>query len=185
MTMFAKKVFPLSVLVLLVVSLLAWGCNSSTDDPKISENLVTVKSANPTEACVDVDGELVDLDEDGTKETTVFESTDQTISFDSRKRVDGVGEFSDVIFTRVEISYELNAGTPPPTRTEGLTITVPAGGTASHGMTTVLSTDVAAGYFVLGAQGWVHLRFTGRDASGKPADAEGQFQIRTVTACGG
>ncbi len=172
------------VLLMAVVALVAIGCNSSIDDPDKSENQVTVSGAKPTEACVDVDGELIDEDGDGTKESRVFTSFEQTIGFSSRVRAGAKGPFHDVIFTSVDIAYSMGRSAPP-NRTEGVTITVPSGGTSNHGMTTILSTDTAAGYFILGDKGWIDMTFRGKDAAGKPMTATGRFQVRTATACGG
>ncbi|MDQ7008138.1 MAG: hypothetical protein Q9Q40_12995 [Acidobacteriota bacterium] len=173
---------PLAALGLVVV-LTAVACNNATDDPGVSENVVTVSSVNPLTACVDVDGELVDLDGDGTKETTVYSSVTQTINFDSRLRGQAGGAWNDVIFSSVDINYILD-GSAPPDRSESVTITVPAGGTASQELTTVLATDIAAGFFSLGERGRIDLVFRGEDASGEPMTARGQVPVETATSCG-
>ena len=167
----------------LVAAVTMVACNDSTDDPGISENLVTVSSVAPLNACVDVDGKLVDLDGDGTKETTVYESVIQEINFDSRLRGTAAGAFNDVIFSTVNINYILD-GSAPPNRTEAVTITVPAGETAAQELTTVLATDIAAGYFSLGEGGRIDLIFHGEDASGEPMTARGQIPVETATGCG-
>ncbi|HHN73853.1 MAG TPA: hypothetical protein ENK10_01360 [Acidobacteria bacterium] len=166
----------------LVAALTLVACNNATDDLETSENVVTVSSVDPLNACVDVDGKLVDLDGDGTKETTVYSSVLQDINFDSRLRGQSNGVWSDVIFSSVAINYTLE-GNAPPNRNEAVTITVPAGGTATQELTTVLATDIAAGFFSLGEKGRIDLIFRGKDASGKPMTARGQIPVETATSC--
>lgn len=165
------------------------GCNSATDDPTESEARVTVSSVNPTTACVDVDGIPQDVNGDGTNEQ-VFESVVQTINLQSRVRGSGSSTWSDAVFTSVQIRYDMTVGIAPPTRNEGLAVTVPAAGTGSVGMTTVLADDiinfwregVGAGS---GTRGTIRLKFTGRDAGGEPVTATGSIPIEAVGVCGG
>ncbi len=178
----------LPLVALLMVALLAgMGCNSSIDDPSKSDNLVTVAGASPTETCVDVDGELIDENNDGTlqdPEERFYTGFNQTISFESRPRGQATGPFNDVIFTNVDISFEMGNGGPPD-RTEGLTVTVPAGGIASHAMTTVPASDAASGDFTIGDKGWMDMVFRGEDVAGNKVTATGRFQVRVVNSCGG
>ncbi|UCF66368.1 MAG: hypothetical protein JSV80_11285, partial [Acidobacteriota bacterium] len=71
------------------------GCNETLDDPDISENIISIVSVEPRNACVDVDG-----DESGT-----FWSIEQTINFQSRLRGTTLSNFNDVVFTRVQFDY--------------------------------------------------------------------------------
>ncbi len=165
------------------------GCNSATDDPTTSEAQVTVSSVNPTTACVDVDGIPQDVNGDGTNEQ-VFESVVQTINLQSRVRGSGSSTWSDAVFTSVQIRYDMTNGSPPPTRNEGLAVTVPAAGTGSVGLTTVLADDIII-FWREGAgsgsatRGTIRLKFTGRDAGGEPVTATGSIPIEAVAVCGG
>ena len=172
------------VLVLAVVALAAFllaGCNSATDEPDQSDNLVSVDSFDPLAACVDVDGEMVDVDGDGTKEQ-VFMDVVNTANFVSRMRGDASSSFNDVTFTDMEIRYDMRVGTPPPTRREAVTITVPAGGTASADITTVQAYDIPV-YFHLGDEGDIVITFRGKDASGEKATTRARLPLYTRTVC--
>jgi hypothetical protein len=179
------KSAPVLMLALALALVGAFGCNSATDDPDVSNNLVTVSSFDPVDACADYDGELADLDGDGTEDDVVYTDVVQQVNFDSRMR--GSGEpsaFNDVIFKQVRYDYEFDAGTPPPSRVEDITVTVPAGGGASVGLTTILAQDVRD--FIDGAtRGSVKLTFTGEDAAGEDAEvAVGYTPVNPKTICG-
>ena len=64
---------------------------------------------------------------------------------------------------------------------EQVSFTVPAGGTADYGLTTVLANDVPA--FNGTSRGSIRLVFFGRDVAGEPRRAEGRLPIRSVTFC--
>ena len=49
------------VILALMVVALAYACNDATDDPEISDNLVSVAGFNASSACVDYDGEPVEV----------------------------------------------------------------------------------------------------------------------------
>ncbi len=164
-----------------LATVLLAGCNSATDDPDQSENLVNVDSFDPVAACVDVDGKLVDVDGDGTKDQ-VFYDTINTANFTSRMRGQANSAFNDVTFTTMEIRYDMKIGTPPPRREEGVQITVPAGGTASVDITTVEAPDIPV-YFHGGEVGDVVITFRGRDASGEKAVTRARLPIYTRTEC--
>ncbi|MDH3283231.1 MAG: hypothetical protein OEQ13_00680 [Acidobacteriota bacterium] len=160
-------------------------CNDVTDDPKISDNLVSLSGFAPLSACVDIDGELIDTTGDGTLDTSVFTSVVQSAGFDSRIRGTSSSGFNDVIFTSVDISYELTGapmGVPAP-RTETITVTVPAGGSASVPVTSVLAGDVVAGFFDLATRGNVLMTFRGADVTGEPASATGRSPLETANIC--
>jgi hypothetical protein len=179
-----KQKYALSGAVLVVLAL-AGGCNSSTDDPKESSSRVSVAAFSPSFACADVDGEQVDLDGDGTDET-VFESVPQTVRLQARSR-DGSNEtFSDVIFTNVVISYDMQIGPPPPSRSNGIAVTVPAGGTGEIGLDSILADDIIT-YWIgnYGVRGTIRFKFTGSDAGGEPVSASGATPIEAAGACGG
>lgn len=172
--------------LLLALSLPAGGCNSSTDDPDVSDNLVTVAGADPTEACVDWDGEPGE-DANGDPVTEFF-GVNQSILLQSRPR--GAVEDSvwqDVIFDEVRIAYEMEEGLAPPPRVEAVSEgTVPAGGTLDYPMETVLGSDVAnPAYFEQGARGRIILEFRGENVAGKPATAEGNIRLFTASICEG
>jgi hypothetical protein len=174
------KVVLLSVLAAL--ALVAAGCNSSTDDPEVSENIVSVASADPTEACVDYDGE----DQDG---TIVFTGVLQSILLESRARgTSPPSVWQDVVFSDVRISYEMDvdgAIPAPAPRTEAVQVTVQAGGATEYPMTTVEAVDVADGHFERGDRGRIVLEFHGEDVSGKPATASGNIRLFTASECEG
>ncbi len=171
-----------SVCLAALLMLVVVGCNDFTDDPEISNNLVNVSSFSPLSACVDYDGELVDTDGDGTTDTTVFTSVVQDVSFDSRVRGGGGSTFNDVIFTSVNISYSVTGGTAPPPRNETITVTVPAGGSASVPVTSVIAGDIP-GNFGATTRGNIVMTFSGADASGEPASATGRTPIETANIC--
>ncbi len=171
--------------LILAVAGLAAGCSDATDDPGISGNLVTVSGVDPTEACIDVDGELVDLDGDGTEET-VFTSTENSINFTSTLRGSSSGDFKDVLFTSMDVVYVITAGPVPPNRlNELISIEVPAGGSADFGMTTVEAQDIIDGFFTGATEGSVRVTFRGADLSGEPASTTAQMPIRAVSVCEG
>ncbi len=158
------------------------GCNSLTDDPGDSTAIVTVTSFSPTEACVDYDGTPVDDNGDGTTDFTTYVSVENTVAFESTIRNGSDGTFNDVTFSRVDIYYEMTAGPGPANRLgEQVSFTVPAGGTADYGLTTVLATDVPL--FDATSRGSIRLVFSGRDVAGEPRRAEGRLPIRSVTFC--
>jgi hypothetical protein len=64
-------------------------------------------------------------------------------------------------------------------------VTVPAGGTATTGLTTILASDVAAGLFDSTSTGNIYFRFYGADAGGEPYETDAELPIRSVTICGG
>ncbi|MFN7966915.1 MAG: hypothetical protein U0V87_14625 [Acidobacteriota bacterium] len=163
-------------------------CNSATDDPGTSEAQVTVSSVSPTTACVDVDGIPQDVNGDGTNEQ-VFQSVVQTINLESRVRGSGTSTWSDAVFTQVQVRYEMTNGSAPPTRTEGVAVTVPADGAGSVGMTTVLADDIITFWREgvgsgTATRGTIRLKFTGRDAGGEPVSATGSIPIEAVAVCG-
>lgn len=172
-----RVLFALAALTVLV------GCNGPTDDPDVADALITVNSVSPTTACVDVDGERVDFDGDGTFETA-FVSVVQAVNFDSRLRTGSGGEFNDVIFDQVEITYAPDLGPPIARRREGIAVTVPSGGVASFPLTTVLADDVAR-IGTTDARGTITVKFTGKDAGGERATASGKIPLEAATACGG
>ncbi len=165
-------------------------CNSATDDPGTSEAQVTVSSVSPTTACADVDGIPQDVNGDGTNEL-VFQSVVQTVNLQSRVRGSSSSTWSDAVFTQVQVRYEMTNGPAPPTRTEGVAVTVPADGAGSVGMTTVLADDIILFWRPppdgsgTATRGTIRLKFTGRDAGGEPVSATGSIPIEAVSACGG
>lgn len=173
---------PLLIALICVLAVVSAGCNSDTDDPGISVNNVTVASISPTDACVDIDGEPTDTDGDGTVDSNVFTSVLQQIAFDSRTR-NNFSVHNDVIFSAVDIDYIMTAGPAPPNRTDAVTITVPAGGTASTGLNTVQARDVPS--FDSTSRGAIRLTFRGEDVTGEPATATGQTELHIATICGG
>jgi hypothetical protein len=158
-------------------------CNEATDDPEISDNLVTVAGFSPLSACVDYDGEPVDENGDGTADFTTFTSVVQTVTFDSRLRGSSSGPFLDVILTNVDVAYDLINGTNPAARTETITVTVPAGGTASVPVTSVLASDIAAGNFGSSTTGNILMTFRGADATGEPVSTVGRTPVESVNFC--
>jgi hypothetical protein len=156
------------------------GCNSATDDPDVSDNLVSVASADPTEACVDYDGE----EQDG---SIVYSGVLQDITLESRPR-GGSGDsvWQDVIFDEVVITYDMDEGAAPAPKTEAVQVTVPAGGTTDYPLVTVEAVDVAdPTLFERGASGRIVLEFRGENVSGKPASASGNIRLFTASICGG
>ncbi|RMG45446.1 MAG: hypothetical protein D6718_07365 [Acidobacteria bacterium] len=174
---------PIIALGLIAAALLA-ACNGDIDDPDISSNLVAVAAFNPTSACVDVDGEGVDTNGDGTVDTQTFTSVQQTVTLDSRMRGSASSNLNDVIFNQVTIDYQMTAGGVPPQRTETITVTVPAGGTADVDVTTVLGADIPT-YFSLNSRGNIQLTFRGHDIAGNPATAVGWTAVEPATVCTG
>lgn len=174
-------------LLAIALAILAAGCNSSTDDPGISGNLVSISAIDPTEACVDVDGALLDLDGDGTKDDLVFVSTENAVNFESITRgLEPPTGFKDVNFTRMDVVYEITAGPQPPSRlNEGIAITVPAGGTAEFPLTTVFAQDIIDGFFTGDTRGSIRITFRGADLAGEPATTTGLLPIRAVSVCEG
>jgi len=171
------------VILALMVVALGYACNDTTDDPEVSGNLVSVAGFSPSSACVDFDGEPVDEDGDGTADFTAFTSVVQDVLLDSRIRGDNPNsEFLDVIFSSVEIEYSISGGTAPPDRVDLITATVPAGGTATVGVTTVLAGDIS-GNFMGGTSGNATMTFKGEDASGEPVSAVGQTPIESANVC--
>jgi len=184
MTTRKEWMYAAGFMLLVAAAALVAGCNSATDDPNQSSAIVTVSSVSPSEACVDYDGTPQDTDGDGTPDTTVYESVENTVNFESRLRNSDSGAFRDVIFSRVDILYEMTAGPQPPNRLgEQITVSVPAGGTASLGLTTVLANDVAAGFFDGTSRGSIRMVFHGQDVAGEPQRTEGSVPIRSVTVC--
>lgn len=186
-----RRAFGLSILGLAM--LLTAGCNSATDDPGQSEAIVAMADADPSVACADVDGVEKDLNGDGTNEI-VFESVVQELTLESRVRSGGNVDFSDVIFDNVEIRYDLTVGQPPPRRSEGIAVTVPAGGTGAISLTTIFGDDIINYWWELNpsnpgagtaVRGTIRVKFTGRDAGGEPVTATGAIPIEAAGACSG
>lgn len=171
---------------LVVVLLLGFGCNSATDDPDVSDNLVVMTSADPTEACVDYDG--VEEDVNGVP-TIVYTGVTQTINLESRPRgTGGTSAWQDVIFTDVTITYEMDSGLAPPPGTFPVAgqLIVTSGGATAYPMVTVQAEDIAdPNYFESGSRGRIVLEFSGEDVSGKPATATGNIRLFTASECEG
>ncbi len=171
-------------LLLAVVAFLATGCNSSIDDPDVSNSQLSVAAISPSEACVDWDGTQIDTDGDGTLDGTAYFSTDQVVNFESRVRGSNANSpWNDVVLTECEISYKMDIGFPPPPRRFGVQVSIPANGTGSVGLTTVDPNDVPA-FFGPGDQGSIILRFSGKDAGGEPVSVSGSTRLLTATECG-
>jgi hypothetical protein len=175
-----KELLLLTVLSTLL--LVAAGCNSSTDDPDVSDSIVSMASADPTEACVDYDGEE---DEAG---VIVFSGVTQAITLESRLRgTDPPAVWQDVVLSQVRISYDMTvdgAVPAPAPQVKAMQGTVPAGGTLEYPMVTVEAVDVADGRFERGDQGRIVLEFSGEDVSGKPVTATGNIRLFTASECG-
>jgi len=172
-------------LALAALAMLLAGCSDSNDDPGESPNRVTMAASDPLEACVDIDGTLEDTDGDGSKDDPVFFSVSQQITFDSRVRGSVASEWEDVILEEVEFSYDLRGGVSPPKRSSGISVTIPAGGTASTGITTVDAKDIIAGYFDGVREGTINVKFRGHDVSGEPIRVSGRIPLVTANACEG
>ena len=176
-----RPLLVLAVLALAAATMLA--CNSATDDPDQSENMVKVTGFEPLGACVDIDGQMMDTNGDGTDEQ-VFVDVLNTAQLTSYLRGTASSSMNDVVFTEMEIRYDLDIGSPPPTRREGVQVTVPAGGTASVDITTVESKDIPV-YFHGGEEGNIVITFRGKDVSGEPVVTTGRLPIYTRTVCEG
>ena len=175
----------LGLVLLLAGAALLVGCSSENDDPQESGNRVTIDSFSPTNACVDYDGSLIDADGDGTEDDIVFIDTVNDVAFSSRVRGTSTSAFQDVIFTELDIAYDFSAGTPPPDRPDiAINVTVPAEGTATLPVTSVLAQDAAV-FFDGTTRGNVRMTFRGADAAGKPYSTKGALEVRSVTICGG
>lgn len=170
------------ILVLMVVAF-AYACNDATDDPEVSDNLVTVAGFSPSSACADFDGVPIDEDEDGTIDFIAFIAVNQNVMLDSRIRGNTPNsEFLDVIFTSVDIEYAITGGTAPADRTDLITVTIPAGGNATVGITTILAGDIS-GNFMSGTSGSATMTFRGADVTGEPVSAVGQTPIESANVC--
>ncbi len=169
-----------------VLVLGAAACNSSIDDPDVSDAIVSVASYVPSTACIDVDGSL-----DETAGTTTYTDAAQTLVFESRVRgTGGDSVWLDVILTSVDVSYTMTDPglVPAPFTTSIGAVTVPAGGTG----TLLTFRTVPVGYIGPGAefssagrQGTAKLVFHGKDAGGNPVTVTGTAAIGTYTACDG
>ena len=81
-----KRTSKTTLLMLLAagsLAVFAVGCNDATDDPDVSDNLLTIESVSPTTCCVDVDGQIFDTDGDGTTDTTVVTGVTQRFTIGS------------------------------------------------------------------------------------------------------
>lgn len=174
----------LGLVIVLGLTVMAGACNDEIDDEDESPNLLTITSADPSNICVDEDGEPVDEDGDGT--ITVPDEiffVDVPVSFtitSTLKNAAAASPFNDIVLSSVEISY--SGGATAPSRSSGLTIEVPAGGSASVGVIAVSATDIPGG-FAPGARGTASFVFKGQDLAGKPARVKTTMPYETKSIC--
>jgi hypothetical protein len=180
MTRRAKTWLPLLALVLALAAMLP-GCNEATDDPAVSPSLLSISGINPSALCVDGDGEFIDQDGDGTLDGPFFTDVPASFTIKSRVRNEGGSTFNDVILT--EYSVEFDASTNPPDISQGgLTVEVPANGSASVSVTVVPATLIGP-FFPVGTVGTATVRFRGEDVSGEPARVTGRISFESVNVC--
>ena len=157
-------------------------CNKSIGDPNTSENQVTVAAVKPDTACVDIDGTLL-----GSQ--IVYQDALQKFTFDSRVRgtTDAGSVWSDVIFTSIDMSYEMLDGgaTPPSWTNRPVAITVPANGTTDVSLVTVPVAYIGPGMVLdtSGRLGVITMTFHGADAANQPYQTTVRVPLGTYNAC--
>ncbi len=165
---FSKTRTTFAIAALGAVLLLASACNSGTDDPDVSQNILSVALVSPTTACVDYDG-------DGTAITNVL----QNFTIQSRVRGTATGTsavWNDAIIEAADISYTMTDGLGDiPAKRIGVTLTVKANNTGTTSVETVSVAYVAQYFNTPGREGQITLRFSGHDAGGEA------LQISPVT----
>ncbi len=169
---------------------LPMGCNKSIGDPSDAENQVTVANVDPNMACADIDGTVQQSGEGGGG-TVVFYDAKNKLTFESRVRgnadmTDSV--WSDVIFTSVDITYQMNDGGDAPAPWIGRpapAITVKANSTTTVDMITVPVADIGPGRALAesGRLGVITMVFHGKDAANQPATASVKIPLGTYNAC--
>jgi hypothetical protein len=160
-------------------------CNKAIDDPSTSENQVTVAAVQPDTACVDVDGTL----QQGSTAGITYQDAIQKLTFDSRVRgtTDAGSVWSDVIFTSIDVSYEMLDGgaTPAPWVARPVSITVPANGTKTATLVTVPVAYIGPGLPLEtpGRLGVITMVFHGTDAANQPYSTSVRIPLGTYTQC--
>jgi hypothetical protein len=181
MTRRAKTWLPLTALVLALVALVA-GCNDAIDDPKVSPSILTISGVSPSSLCVDGDGEFIDQDGDGTLDGPFFTDVPASFTIKSRIRNDSLDAgLNDVVLTSYEIEFDAPTN-PPDISDGGLTVEVPANGSATVSIIVVPATLVGP-FFPVGTAGTATVRFRGEDVSGKPARVSGRISFESVNVC--
>jgi hypothetical protein len=172
----------LALAAVLVISLVAAGCNGDTDDPGVSENQIYVAAVVPPTACVDSDG----TESGGDPPVMVIVGTEQTFTFQSRVRGTSTGAtWSDAILTSVDVSYTMNDGGTVPSRTDPCNIVIKANANGATSLTTVPAAVINEFLYTPGRLGKVTLRFKGHDAGGEPIDVDPiEVPLQTVNVCG-
>jgi hypothetical protein len=173
----------LGLVVLLGLVGMAGACNEKIDSEDESANLLSVTAADPANICVDGDGEPIDEDGDGTIGPGETFFTDVPISFtisSTLKNMNAASPFNDVVLTSVSISY--TGGSTAPSRRTGITVEIPAGGSASIPLIAVSATDIPPD-FPLGARGTATFVFEGEDLGGEPARVRASLPYETVDIC--
>lgn len=165
------------------------GCNKSIGDPSDAENQVTVASVDPNMVCADIDGTI--QQGSGGGNTVVFYDAKNKLTFESRVRGNAditSNVWSDVIFTSVDITYQMNDGGPAPAPwfdRPAPAITVKANSTTTVDMITVPVADIGPGapLDTAGRLGVVTMVFHGKDAANQPATASVKIPLGTYNAC--
>jgi hypothetical protein len=130
---------------------------------------------------VDGDGEFIDQDGDGTLDGPFFTDVPAAFTIKSRVRNEGGSTFNDVILTEYSVDFDAATG-PPDISQGGLTVEVPANGSATVSVIVVPATLIGP-YFPVGTTGTASIQFRGEDISGEPARVSGRISFESVNVC--
>jgi len=171
-----KKFLFASAIVLL--TLINPSCNTTTDDPGLSDSFLTIVSIEPVPFC------SVPLPD----ESQIYSDDNATFTVANDLRdIDAKGSFyNDVILTGYTISYEFPDGQgSAPSFNQTLYVMVPKGGQATLDLIVVRAIDKVAGYFTPGVDVNAKVRIYGKDVGGEDAQTAATFTINFRSVCGG